>query len=346
MAKAMNTGREGFILETTVKKKKTGLIIGLIAAVVILAAAAYVVIAVVMPAKAYSKAEDLLDAGDYEDAIAAFAELGDYKDSAEQILACKYAWAEDLADDEDYEAAIELFEELDDYKKSEKKLQDCQYAMAEAMVEEEDYAGAASLFRQLEGYKDAAERALEASYSNGKQLLFVHSEYSQAEEVFAELDGYEASEDYLTLIEGMQAEEAEDYAAAYEIYTAIETDDPEVSAAAADHAEHSQTMVLGDYAPLAGTYIQHGNFDDYELIIDFTVQDGEVHPTVVYTNYMGDLEDDAVISPCSNYAGYAWLIEVSGDWQKGHYFHIYINAEGTQAEVNWATSQYTCYKEN
>ena len=97
---------------------KKGMVIASIAAAVI--ALVLVTVNVIIPAVKYFKAGKLLASGDYDGAIAAFAALGDYKDSdamrVESANAKEYAQAEQLlAQGENVEAAI-AFEKLAQYK--------------------------------------------------------------------------------------------------------------------------------------------------------------------------------------------------------------------------------------
>ena len=137
---------------------------------------------VIVPAAKYSKAEKLLAAGDYDNAITAFAALGDYKDAAERIPQTEdakieaqkaqkaYAEAEKRLTAGDYDSAIAAFEKLGDYEdaseratqaKATKASQNAQnYADAESLQTQGKSAEAAIVFGKLAGYKDAHERGL------------------------------------------------------------------------------------------------------------------------------------------------------------------------------------------
>lgn len=137
---------------------------------------------VIVPAAKYSKAEKLLAAGDYDNAITAFAALGDYKDAAERIPQTEdakieaqkaqkaYAEAEKRLTAGDYDSAIAAFEKLGDYEdaseratqaKATKAAQNAQnYADAESLQTQGKSAEAAIVFGKLAGYKDAHERGL------------------------------------------------------------------------------------------------------------------------------------------------------------------------------------------
>ena len=150
--------------------------------------AATVVIAVVLlitkviiPSSNYSKAEEMLAAGEYDGAIEAFTALGDYKDAAERITqieeqqenerlareaaeeearnAQAYADAEALLASGDYDGAAEAFEALDGYKDAAARAQDCPYIEAEQLQAQGKSAEAAIAFGKIAGYKDALERS-------------------------------------------------------------------------------------------------------------------------------------------------------------------------------------------
>ena len=104
----------------------------------------------------YKKAQKLLDAGAYDEAIALFEQLDDYKDSPELLKRSCYEKAVALADGEDYDQARALFESLGDYQDSRAKAVDCVYQMALSRYAEQDYPGAETLFREIETERDVS----------------------------------------------------------------------------------------------------------------------------------------------------------------------------------------------
>ena len=86
-------------------------------------------ITVIVPAVRYNNAVNLMNSGSYEEAIAAFESLGDYKYSAELLDNCRtekaYEDAVNLMNDGKYDEAITAFEALGDYKDSADKIDDC-----------------------------------------------------------------------------------------------------------------------------------------------------------------------------------------------------------------------------
>ena len=78
----------------------------------------------------YKKAVALYEAGEYQQAKAAFRALGDYEDCAQRVKDCEeailreaYNAALALMEAGNYEEAIEAFEDLDDYADSRQKIQ-------------------------------------------------------------------------------------------------------------------------------------------------------------------------------------------------------------------------------
>ncbi len=138
---------------------------------------AFVVTQLIIPASRYSKAAKLYAAGEFDAAIAAYENLGDYKDSAElktqaemdkqeMINAQVYAEAETLLKNSDYLGAKEKFESLGNYKDAAERAKEARnqkyeilYAEAEQLLSANETVQAAMLFGQLEDFEDAQERS-------------------------------------------------------------------------------------------------------------------------------------------------------------------------------------------
>ena len=128
--------------EAAAQKKKIIIFSGAFVAVV---AAILLVTKVIMPAANYSKAEKLLAAGDCDGAIAAFAALGGYKDSAEKL---------EQAETEKEEARLAA-------EAAEEEARNAQaYADAEALEAADKAVEAAMAFGKLGDYRDARSRSL------------------------------------------------------------------------------------------------------------------------------------------------------------------------------------------
>ena len=109
-------------------KKKRNIILAVVAVVVCIVAI-FIVIKVIIPNNKYNAAVELMNNGQYEEAITAFEAMDGYKDSNEQIENCQtalkdidYNAAVALMNNGQYEEAIIAFEAMDGYKDSKERI--------------------------------------------------------------------------------------------------------------------------------------------------------------------------------------------------------------------------------
>lgn len=139
------------------KAKKTKKMAMIIAPIVVVAIIAAVLISNVIKKnqeeaarlEAYNAAVAMVEAGQYDEAIAAFEALGEYEDSAKQI---------ELAKSAREEAAIE-------------KANADAYAKAESLLAAGNYAEACAAFYALGNYSDSKDRLKESLYHQAVWLL-------------------------------------------------------------------------------------------------------------------------------------------------------------------------------
>lgn len=217
------------------KAKKTGIILAIVAALCV--AAFFVVTKVVLPKMNYDNAVKALQAGQYDTAITAFTELGDYEDSGYRIQQAQankafaagqydtvgnyyatlptayqdhandfvtmYNDAVALMDGGNYDQAIAAFTKLGNYSDSKTQISEATYRKACALMAAGNRNDAAQLFIGLKDYKDSknlfAQMGADLQYENGSYA-----------------DAWKA---YAALPEAYQTHNA-DYA---EMYTAAET---------------------------------------------------------------------------------------------------------------------------
>ena len=166
--------------EAAAQKKKIIIFSGAFVAVV---AAILLVTKVIMPAANYSKAEKLLAAGDYDGAIAAFAALGGYKDSAEKL---------EQAETEKEEARLAAA--------AEEEARNAQaYADAETMLENGEYDAAITAFSALGTYSDAADRLKDAKakkqeIENARLAAEAAEEEARNAQAYADAEALEAAD--------------------------------------------------------------------------------------------------------------------------------------------------------
>ena len=170
------------------KKRKWWLIpVCLVLALAIAAGGAYLFTA---DLRQYTQALELLDAGQYTEAQALFEDLGDYKDAAHQVSACRYAQAGELVTDKQYAEALAIYEALGDFEYSPRKVQECSYNLAEAALEAGDLDTAIDYFtKATDDYRDAKVQRLDATYQRGHDL-YMKGQYEQAQTYFDLLGDY------------------------------------------------------------------------------------------------------------------------------------------------------------
>ena len=133
-------------------------------------------------ASAYKKA-------DYEAAIEGFSQLGDYRDSAEQLQKARSRLAEEKRVAGDYEGALALYALLGDDEDTQDQIRLTRYQQGVQAIRDGDYAGAMALFTALGSYKDSEDKLKEATYDQAAALLAA-GDYAGARPLFASLGKY------------------------------------------------------------------------------------------------------------------------------------------------------------
>jgi tetratricopeptide (TPR) repeat protein len=110
--------------------------------------------------KKYSTAIKLYEISEYEQAITAFTNLGDYKDSYLYLLRSRYEYAHKLMKEGDYESAVTIFEELSELEvlDSTQQLLDCRYQYAKQLALKGEYVRAKTLFSTLGEFSDSKKQ--------------------------------------------------------------------------------------------------------------------------------------------------------------------------------------------
>lgn len=226
--------------ETAKKAKKIGKIAAVVAVLVVAAVVVYQT--VIKNMLAYQDAEQLAQQGEYEEAIAAFEALGDYKDSAEQILAVRYARASEWAEDGYYDGALEEFTDLKDYKDSAEQVLAVKYAIADEELEDGNDERALEIFQELGDYKDCAARIASIQDKQTEKAyqwaLYLWDDLHswEAYAAFTELGDYRDSKEWAEKIEmqyqinGFAGNMTFKNMCVYDYYTDHKEDYPEVSA--------------------------------------------------------------------------------------------------------------------
>ncbi len=187
------------------KKKKTT--IGIIAGAVAIAAIVIVIIVtkVIIPANMYKAAEAQLASGDYDGAIAAFVEMGNYKNSSEMVREAKLQKADYLLRSGDYYFAYGLLSEID----REDIIINNKHDRAMALLDSGDYEAAYALLSEI-GDDDSIN-----ANKRDRALLFMEDEkFDEAYELLNQI-GDTATIDASKYERGISLLETGDYETAY-----------------------------------------------------------------------------------------------------------------------------------
>lgn len=121
----------------------------------------------------------LSDGGDPLEAIEAFTELGDYRDSPIQLQRANYAAGEEAFLQQEYDTAAEYFLAAGDYSDAYRRAAACLYAPAVAAMNEGDYQRAAGMLEKISGYQDSKALLIQCYYFLGAGLM-AEGQYAEA----------------------------------------------------------------------------------------------------------------------------------------------------------------------
>lgn len=176
--------------ERSPKAKKVSIVLlAIVLALAVLGVGGYSLVSyVILPAQAYSSAEELYAKGDYAAAEAAFMELGDYSDAAEKVLQCQDAQAIFFIDNANFN---DLTTHIRVYGLS-GPVQEHISNKTLGAIEQEDYNTACLLITALSQAPDAQNIAKEALYQ--KALTHYNAgEYITSNDLFEYLGSYKDS---------------------------------------------------------------------------------------------------------------------------------------------------------
>lgn len=291
---------------------------------------AVVVIMVVwgVPTIRYNQADALLGAAKYDEARAAFASMGDYRDANEQLERINYleakSWFE-VGDSQNLQKAAAAFELLGDYEDSHNLFQLAIYRQGDLALEAGEYESATKYFGALGSYEDSAEKLQELTYLQAKQLVEGES-YAAAEALFVELGGYKDSQENAALCKytlALAAEEAGEYDQAIEQYTAVgEYKDAPERLKTACYLLAEQKLAQNDFESAGMLYLQAGEHSDarlkannslYQLAQQYFGEGNYEKAKQLFTQIVSYLDSESMAWDCSFQQ--AEQAQASGDYQ-------------------------------
>ena len=198
-------------MDKKAKKRSLGLsktekrIVICTAAVVLIALSIYPTVTYLVPFIKYSHAVSLMEKGSFDEAAAAFEEMGDYKDAPEKIWKCwelkaqarlkaAYQDAVALRENKEYDEAISAFTKLGNYRDSTIQISETKYQKALDLKESEEYDEALSIFNEISDYSDSDEQIKEIEFTQA-QNYFDDEKYEEASYLFLKLKDYKNAQD-------------------------------------------------------------------------------------------------------------------------------------------------------
>lgn len=136
------------------ERKNKRLTVAFVLVVLIACVVGWFVVTQVIPNNKYQQAVALRENGQYDEAIAVFAELGDYSDAAQQLSETRYQQATNLRAFGKYDEAIALFAELGNYYDAAAQVTETKYQKATNLNAFGKYDEAYAIYVTLTGYKD------------------------------------------------------------------------------------------------------------------------------------------------------------------------------------------------
>ena len=233
--------------------KKTVIII---LALLLVAALVAVAVFVIVPKHKYQKATELLESGEFDAAASAFAELGDYSDSAVMVQEAKYRKGAACLEKGDFDMAIELFTNLADYADSPELLKESTYNKGVACLDKGDFDMAIELFTNLADYADSPELLKESIYKKALSLIEL-AEYKNAYLLLTELGDYDKASERRDELVRLWAERAVDCGR-------NQSFSGEIKKALADRYEDYESIYEGLAAELVSTF--EGSEAEYDII--------------------------------------------------------------------------------
>ena len=111
------------------------------------------------------------DSRDFDGAIDGFSGLGNYKDALRQVVAAQFAKADYLLSAQRYQEAIDFLATLPKSDARSEKIRSAKYDYALFQIQRQDYIGANDLLMQLDGYCDSREKAASIALNLMRQRI-------------------------------------------------------------------------------------------------------------------------------------------------------------------------------
>ena len=149
----------------------------------------------------YQLAAQAENNGQYAQAYAEYIDLGEYKDCADRAAKFEndYATAQNLLNAGDYDQAEACFEALKDYADASTMVQEAAYQKGKKQLADGQFDEAKATFESLKDYSDAETMVKESVYQKGKKQ-FADGLFAEAEATFDTLGEYSDTKEQILAI--------------------------------------------------------------------------------------------------------------------------------------------------
>lgn len=250
------------------KKKKRRRMIGVIVGIAACLCAVYGVVFHYLPYLNYKGAVEKMEAGNWQEAQAAFAGMGDYRDAEEMIRRCQYMAAKEnlnSGDEAVIAAAKEALLSLGDYEDAAALTVEADYARATVLMDSGRAEEASQLFASLGDYKDSAEKVNACAFMAADKLLEA-GEYDKARAAFEALGDYEGAAEKIKqsiYLPGKKAVEEGDADTALALLSQVAGyEDADELTLAAHYLKGQALQDAGSMAEAGEEYLLAGDYQD------------------------------------------------------------------------------------
>nr|WP_122012703.1 trypsin-like peptidase domain-containing protein [Maliibacterium massiliense] len=159
------------------------------------------------PLQDYIYAGRLMNAGGYDQAKAAFAQMGDYRNAQEMVLEVDYQQGLAKIYSKDFMAARSIFRSLDGYRDSESMIKESYYQEGVFELNKQNYNNARIAFSQILGYKDVSTQIKEVTYQKAISFSSNRNQVLDAYRLFYSIPSYKDASARISSIEPLVFDE-------------------------------------------------------------------------------------------------------------------------------------------
>lgn len=298
-----------------------------------------------IPNNQYNSALALMEAGEYDEAYAAFEALGSYSDSQsrlQQITANTY-FAQGL-----YDKVGNIYASLDTKYQDHAADFEAMYNTAVAQLNAGNYDDAIATFTRLGNYSDSKEKINETNYRKAESLA-ASGDIAAASTLFSELGTYSDSEFKCTQLQADTLYLAGSYADAWDIYKEL---DVKYQTYAADYAEKFSNakalMAAGRYDDANAIFGELGTYNNANAKIpectylkaNALAHDGQYDEAIAVYTALGDYSDSSILATKTG------ADKLYAEGRSADAYDIYATlAESYQVHADDYAAMYQCAEE-